>query len=160
MVQVCPVSTKQVNENISRLNAGFTVLMISAYMISGMQFLLIVTIADFILRNIYEGRLNPVIKMNSFIARVVVRRVHLINAGPKIFAARVGLSLSVLGLLLSFISFEAGLIPLAILAIFSLLESIIGFCVACKLYPYLKEFDNRFGNNNNHTDISSQFKTF
>ena len=152
MVQVCPISTKQVNENISRLNAGFTVLMISAYMISGMQFLLILTISDFILRNIYEGKHNPVIKMNSFIARIVVKKVHLINAGPKIFAARVGLSLSILGLLLSFISFEAGVIPLAILGFFSFLESVFGFCVACKLYPYLKEFDNWLNNNN------SQFK--
>ncbi len=126
--------------------------MISAYMISGMQFILFVIISDFILRIIKEGKLNPINKMNSFITRILVKKVQLINAGPKIFAARLGLSLSILALLLSFISFETGLIPLSILGFFSFLEFVFGFCVACKLYPYLKEFDNCLRNNN------SQFK--
>ena len=152
MVQVCPISTRQINEKISRLNAGYTVLMISAYMISGMQFILFVIISDFILRIIKEGKLNPINKMNSFITRILVKKVQLINAGPKILAARLGLSLSILALLLSFISFETGLIPLSILGFFSFLEFVFGFCVACKLYPYLKEFDNCLRNNN------SQFK--
>ncbi len=139
MVKICPVSTKQINENLSRLNALMTVLFTIGYFTSSSIFFLIIIAADFGLRNIYEGKFNPVIRMNKFIANKISLRVHLINAGPKIFAARVGLFLSLTSLTMAMFSFTlASAIPAVILGFFAFLEGAVGFCVACKLYPYLR----------------------
>ena len=56
----------------------------------------------------------------------------LLSAGPKIFAARIGLVFSVIILLATLI----GLITTA-LVFATILEAAFGICVACKLYPFL-----------------------
>jgi hypothetical protein len=62
----------------------------------------------------------------------------LINAGPKIFAARIGLVFSVIILLATLIGLiTTALVFATILGIFSFLEAAFGICVACKLYPYV-----------------------
>jgi hypothetical protein len=69
----------------------------------------------------------------------------MINAGPKIFAARVGLILSLLGSILLFsVSFEAALVVFSILGFFSFMEFALNYCVACKLYPYVLPLNRLF----------------
>lgn len=138
MVKICPISKRQINENISRLNGVFTFLLIASYFISGTPVLLIILLIDFVLRNIYEGKMSPSVRLNSFIVQVADIPVHLINAGPKIFAARVGLIFSLTVVFLFYFgSPSAAIIPLIILGIFSFMEAAFNYCVACKLYPYL-----------------------
>ena len=61
----------------------------------------------------------------------------MINAGPKIFAARIGLTLTVIAFLFALFNFnQAATITMAILGFFSFLEFSLGICVACKIYPY------------------------
>jgi hypothetical protein len=72
----------------------------------------------------------------------------MINAGPKIFAARVGLILSASGA----IALLMGNLPLAmifagVLSFFAFLESAFNYCVACKLYPYFLPLNNLFSKN-------------
>lgn len=148
MVQICPVSDKQINANLSRLNAGFTVLMATAYMVSGSWVFALIMAADFVLRNLFEGRLNPVIKINNYLISFIQINNELINAGPKIFAARVGLALSLLVLGFSIAGFPVAAIVFAgILGLFSFLESVFHICVACILYPYILEIQQKTGRN-------------
>lgn len=139
MVKICPISSKQINENISRLNAITTVLFTVAYIITFSKVFLVVIFADYLLRNIYEGKYSPVLIMNRYIADAVLMKVQLINAGPKIFAARIGLMLSAASLVFGIFSLDsAALVFLLLLGSFSFLEGVFGFCVACKIYPVLR----------------------
>lgn len=62
----------------------------------------------------------------------------LLSAGPKIFAAQIGLVFSVIILLATLIGLiTTALVFATILGIFSFLEAAFGICVACKLYPFL-----------------------
>ena len=145
MVKICPVSAKRINENLSRLNAGFTVLVSTLFLITGLPVFAVILVIDFVFRNILEGRLNPVTRVNSYIIEVTGISRQLINAGPKIFAARIGLVLSTLGAF--FVLYGNSTLALAtigILALFSFLESTFNFCVACKLYPYLLPLNQMF----------------
>lgn len=57
---------------------------------------------------------------------------------PKRFAASIGFSLSALAFFLAvFTGTWAWLLPLAVLCLFSALESFLGFCAGCKIYGLL-----------------------
>jgi hypothetical protein len=94
MLRICPVSEKHVNENLSRLNASFSVICIAALILSKHPVFIFIPFVDFFLRNIFEGRINPIIWLNKRLFDYFSLPINLINAGPKIFAARIGLVLS------------------------------------------------------------------
>ncbi len=138
MVRICPVSSRKMNENVTRMNAAFTVFFVAACLFTGNVAFTVILFFDFLLRNIYEGRLSPVIHLNQYMVGILSLERRMINAGPKIFAARVGLFLSALAMILMISgSVVYALIPIAILGLFSFLELVFGYCVACKLYPYI-----------------------
>jgi hypothetical protein len=65
----------------------------------------------------------------------------MINAGPKIFAARIGLIFSALIVLTYLLNAKIlAFIIAGILGLFSFLEAFFGLCVACEIYPYIYRF--------------------
>ena len=138
MVKICPVSTQMTNVKVSRMNALFTVLLVVACLISGSILYAMLLFIDFLLRNVNQGRLSPIIRMNKYMVGVLSLEPRMINAGPKVFAARVGFVLSFLALVLSITTTHtAAMVPMGILGLFSFLEMAFGYCVACKLYPFI-----------------------
>jgi hypothetical protein len=136
MTEVCPVNERQVNENIARLNALATIVLMSVFLFTPVKWILFILPVDFALRSWLHGRFSPLGRMNRLLARSLHLKEIMINEGPKVFAARIGLILSALALG----SFIAGFSLLAyilggILVFFSFLEAAFGFCVACKIYP-------------------------
>jgi hypothetical protein len=137
MVQFCPISNRTINENVSRLNAFYTFLFAGLYLLSSANIFLAVLIIDFILRLYNEGKSNPVTRMNIYILDKLKVSKKMINAGPKIFAARIGLTLAVMAAILVLAAYyQIAIIVIGILVFFSFLEFAFGLCVACKIYPY------------------------
>jgi apolipoprotein N-acyltransferase len=63
------------------------------------------------------------------------------NAGPKIFAAKTGFVFTCVISLLYWLGIPAASDIFAlILALFAFLEAAAGFCVACRLYPFMPDF--------------------
>ncbi len=138
MVEVCPVNERQINENVTRLNALVTVIVASMFLVTPYRWIIFILPVDFLLRSFWSGRFSPVGTVNKWIVKVFQIGESLINEGPKIFAAQIGLALSGLTVLfylvnLHFIAF----IIAGILVLFALLESTSGYCVACKIYPII-----------------------
>ena len=136
MTEVCPINERQINENVTRLNALVTFIVMSIFIFTPAKWILIILPVDFALRAWFHGRFSPVGRMNKYLVNSLKLGESLINEGPKLFAARIGLIISALAL----ISFFAGFNPVAyilggILVFFSYLEAAFGFCVACKIYP-------------------------
>lgn len=83
----------------------------------------------------------PQLSLVGLAARAITRLLphngKMENAGPKLFAARIGLLFSI-GIVGGLLSGGTGLALTftAVLAIFSLLEGALGFCMACVIYPY------------------------
>jgi predicted membrane protein len=139
MQNVCPITDKRINEQVARLNGVVTVLLVILFILfdfwPGMLFLSI----DFMLRGFFDSRLSPICQFNIVLARQLNLTEKMMNAGPKIFAAQVGMLLS--GVALATFALNCGTICLVIagmLGFFSFLESAFGFCVACKLYPFIR----------------------
>ncbi len=137
MVKICPISERNVNEKVTRLNASFTFVLALLFFMTGSFWILIAILTDFSFRLISEGKLSPVIRFNSYLLDNLKVRKNIINAGPKIFAARIGLTLAVVSIAFWFSGLIlASQITLGILGFFSFLEFAFGLCVACKIYPY------------------------
>jgi hypothetical protein len=141
MSLVCPISERNIDENIARLNAWITFLVVLTFIFSPFKWIIFLILVDFLLRRIQNGQYSYVSMVSRFTSGVLGFRKVKINAGPKLFAANVGLVFSVL--IASF--YYAGLVNVSysiagILAFFTFLESAFNICAACILYPFVSRF--------------------
>ncbi len=135
---ICPISDKLINERVARFNAAFSVLLIVVFGLTQsvipMAFLLI----DFLMRSTDLSHYSLIGLSSKGIIKYFSINEYLINAGPKIFAARMGLVMSSIIILAVFLDVSMLAYVLAgILGLFSFLEAAFGICVACKIYPGL-----------------------
>lgn len=140
MQTVCPITDKRINENVARLNAFITVLLVLSFLILKSWFFLVILIGDFFIRGFIDSRYSLICIISKWITQTLNIKGKLINAGPKIFAAQVGLVFSVVSLLSLLLHYNIfTLVFVGVLGVFSFLESAFGFCVACKLYPFFRK---------------------
>jgi hypothetical protein len=138
---ICPISNNQINERVARLNAAFTLFLLLLFGSSGQWFIPAFLAADFFMRSGNLSRFSPVGYSSRNIVKLLSLEELLINAGPKIFAARIGLIFSLLILFASLAELNTIAFGFAIvLGLFSFLEAAFGICVACKIYPFLHRF--------------------
>ena len=135
---LCPVSDKKINENVARINGAFTVLLL---LLSGLTHSIIPVVflaADFLLRASDYSGYSLVGISSKGIVRYFGLNENIINAGPKIFAARLGFVLT--GLIIFSFILNAYIPAIAlggVLGLFSFLEASFGLCIACEIYPYV-----------------------
>ena len=137
----CPISDKMVNERVARVNAAFTVFILIAFAYTQSILLIIFLAVDFLLRASDYSRFSIIGMASRNILKYLPLKENLINAGPKILAARIGLVITTLIVAAFLSAFNILTLVLAgILTLFSSLEGAFGLCVACKVYPYIYQF--------------------
>jgi hypothetical protein len=132
----CPVDLIPVNENKVRLIALQVCVSSSIYMLTGFWPILILLLVDFTTRSFDLQKLSLLGKNATLLIRVFSIGNKPVDQAPKRFAARVGLTLVTLTLLLNFTYPDTARILAATLVIFSFLESGFGFCAGCLVYAY------------------------
>ena len=137
----CPISFKKIDEHAARLNGFFTVGLLVVFFLTGSLVPVIFLVADFLARGFEQPKWSLLARLSKQILAFTKVKPKPVNAGPKLFAARVGLlfSVMVLGTALAGWSTAATVIAL-VFGICAFLEAAVGFCVACKLYPLLYKF--------------------
>ena len=141
MADACPISFELMNEKVARINGALTVLSMLVFLLTPVKWIIFVLAADLFIR----GFLNPAFSVYSNASKglIQVMKIHpvMTNAGPKIFAARVGFVFCGLVSLFYFSGLPAAGYTLgAVLVLFAFLEAAFGLCVACRLYPYMPDF--------------------
>ena len=134
----CPISDKRIDEQVARLNGAFTVLLLAVFVVSGSLLPILFLFVDFALRSGNLSRYSALAFLSRNIVKSLSIKSKLINAGPKIFAARIGLVFN-LAIILSYFSglINLSLILTGVFGACAFLESAFGFCVACQIYPYV-----------------------
>ncbi|MFW6227713.1 MAG: DUF4395 domain-containing protein [Bacteroidota bacterium] len=134
----CPISPNKINERVARLNGAFTVLLLIVFSLTRHLLPLIILWVDFLIRAADGGKYSPL----AFLSRSAVSYFKLgnvmINAGPKLFAARIGFVFT--SLIILFFVFGYSIVTFSltgILGLFSFLEAALGLCVACEIYPFI-----------------------
>jgi len=138
---ICPVSTDTIDENLARLNGGFTFLTLVIFWFTQSTIPVAFLLADFILRATGNGKYSPITLMSRTVLSVLPLHEKTINAGPKLFAARLGAFFALLITTFLLTGFtQTAVVISGVLGFFSFLESAFNFCVACEIYPFLYKF--------------------
>jgi hypothetical protein len=138
---ICPISDKKINERVARVNGAFTVLLLLLFGFTGQWLIPAFLVVDFFIRSGNLSRFSPLGYSSRNIIKLLPVEELLINAGPKIFAARIGLAFSAVILVASATGMDLTALAFAsVLGVFSFMEAAFGICVACKIYPFVYRF--------------------
>jgi len=140
----CPISGETLDERAVRLVAGITVILLVSYFTFGFSWIPLFLLIDFSMRGVFSRKWAPL----ALIARKVVslldpRKKKKINAGPKIFAARLGIAFSAILFVLQLGGSGASIFSTIVIAMFitaAFLESAFAFCLGCHIYHFLQKF--------------------
>jgi hypothetical protein len=134
---VCPISNEVVNERLSRLNAFFTILLVTAGFVFNSVFFPLFLLVDFFIRAFTTSKMSPVSFASSGIIRLLQLSKKPIDKAPKIFAARLGFLMTLVIATLFLTGFyTASMVVAGILVFFATLEFAFGICVGCLIYTY------------------------
>lgn len=149
---ICPISSSKINETVARINGGLTLLFVVVFLLTGNLYLISFLIVDFLLRSLKKSKYSPFSILSKFIVKTFRLKPRIINAGPKIFAARVGILFSVLIFIFSFIGLNTlAFVFLGVFGFCAFLEFVFGFCVACQIYPFIYKLTYQ-------SDVNTDFK--
>jgi hypothetical protein len=138
---ICPISTNKINENVARLNATFTVTLLAVFLFTSNIIPVVFLLVDFLLRGAELAKYSPLARLSGYILKALRVKSKPVNAGPKIFAARIGVLFSFLILLFALVELPVVAIVFATLfGVCAFLEAAFGFCVACQIYPFVYRF--------------------
>jgi len=133
---ICPISNKKIDENVARFNGGFTVVLLVIFLFTQNIIPILFLLIDFFLRSAELSAYSPLANLSKFVINALVIKKNPINAGPKIFAARIGVIFSIAILISNITGYEtASYVFTAIFGFCAFLESAFGYCVACQIYP-------------------------
>ena len=135
---LCPISDERINERVTRLNALLGILFLITGFATNSIFFFIFLSADFYVRAFTKTKFSPISYVSHQMANTLNLQKKSIDKAPKIFAARIGLLLTLAITVLFLLNFyTAAIIVGGILAFFASLEFALGICMGCAMYTYL-----------------------
>ena len=138
MEQSCPIVHERVDEKLVRLNASIVFIGLLFFVFTPAKWVIIPIAADFAIRVFLGVKRSPICLGIKFTLNVMQAESHLINAGPKRFAAKIGLVLMILIGVLYFFDFTLASKVVGIISLVAIgAEAFSGFCVACQIYNIL-----------------------
>lgn len=136
-MSTCPFSLHSLDENNARLQALFVIFASVALFMTYSWIFALIMCGDFILKSI-----DPKLSVLSFCGKKVLQFFDIppkkTNAGPKIFAAKIGATLmALICVSILFHLFTLVTILLGILFVCAFLEAVFSFCLGCVLYTFM-----------------------
>ena len=135
---ICPVSPERVDENRVRVTALSVVIIMGVYFMTGNTIFPAFLVIDFYIRAFTKLKYSPLSWLSHLFVKLFGTQPVWIPKAPKIFAARIGLLLTMLTTIsamlgLSIVAYVTG----ATLVIFAFLECGVNFCAGCWVYTYV-----------------------
>ena len=141
MTESCPISPEVVDEHATRIGAGLTILVVLAAIWLGRYWIPLALAVDFFLRSRGWSDLSPIAQVAKTVRKAVGLKPRPTNAGPKRFAALIGVIFSLgISAALRFHHPRLALVLAAILIVCAALEAFLGFCLGCKVYGFIQPF--------------------
>lgn len=136
----CPIAPELVNETLVRTYSSVTLIAISLYLFTPFKEVIFISAIDFIIRVTIGVKYSPICTIIKFVLKTGNFPTHMINAGPKKFAAKIGLIITVLMSFSFIFELQTTSIVLGIISFSAVgAEAIFGYCVACKVYSFLPQ---------------------
>ena len=90
MREVCPISFEQINERVAQMNAALVVFSLLVFMFTSFKWIILIICIDFFIRGFFNPSYSLYSAASKNILKILKIKPLMINAGPKIFAAKVG----------------------------------------------------------------------
>lgn len=135
----CPVDHVTISENRARITAFLVFVTALVFLFTEYWPVALLLAVDFFLRGFGYGSYSPLFWLSGWLGKYIVITVRFVDRAPKLFAARLGFILADCLLIAAACEVRPmayGLV--ALLLIFSFLESVFGFCAGCVIYSILK----------------------
>jgi len=135
MAPACPITFRQIDGTIVRINALSLSLMLLAYLYTGQVAFIYFLGIDLIVRLFINKRLSPINQISRLIKVAIRAKTHSTDAGAKRLAAFFALGFSWTIIILHSLGLlnEAKILS-SVFVLFASLEFIFNFCVGCKIY--------------------------
>jgi len=141
----CPVSSITVNENRVRVTAFFVFITSLTYLVVSEWVIPALLAVDFFLRASGKGKYSPLNLLSGWLVRLLKIANRPIDQAPKRFAAGMGFVLACGLFTADIYALSATAFVLALtLALFSFLESALGFCAGCHVYSLIKRLSGSY----------------
>ena len=145
MVTQCPVTSERTGQTATRFSAFIVFTILTLLLVTQSPWIILLIAADFALRGFGYARISPIARTSTALVSGFNINETMIDAGPKRFAARLGLVFSLVISVLLFTGSATGLGACsttacgltAMLALFAGLEAFLGFCVGCRVYSLI-----------------------
>lgn len=136
----CPVDFKTIDEQKTRFTALWVFLLTITFLVVENWLPVGLLLFDFSLRAFEYGKFSPLNKLSDLVINFIRIDPKPIDQAPKVFAAKIGwfFSISII-VVLWFEGSDIAIFLAAVLALFSLLESSIGFCAGCYVYTFFNK---------------------
>ena len=134
----CPIAGYRIDENCARVLAGEVLAMVVAFLLAPdfvRPWLWGIVMFDFAMRAFSMPAWSPLGRLGSAWLRLAGIAPRWVDAGPKRFAAKLGLALSLI--VLGFESLGASMAVVAVATLLSgcaFLEAVFGICLGCHLW--------------------------
>jgi len=140
MAPVCPITFRQIDGTIVRINALSLSLILMAYLLSNQIIFIYVLGIDLVIRLFINKGLSPINQISRLIKVMIRAKTNNTDAGAKRLAAyfALGFSWTIIALHSFGLENEAKILSLVFI-LFSSLELVFNFCVGCKIYFIYKK---------------------
>ncbi len=138
-MSACPISKTQIDGNVARLN-GLISLVFIALGTYNKIFWILLTI-DFTLRS-FIIKYSPIANFSRLILNNINITPKPIDAAPKLFAAKIGLIMSVILIAVSLLGYSSTAFYFSIFfSIPVFLETFFSYCLGCQMYSILMKLN-------------------
>ena len=145
MARSCPISFKQVDGTIARLNAMFITLLVVIFFVTLYTSILYFLVIDFSFRLFGYYNLSLIFNFSKLIKKIFSLKTKMVDAGAKKLATFFGLFFVLLMSILNNLHFDNTLyITGTILLICSSLEMIFNYCLGCEIYHIYQKIKQIF----------------
>jgi len=134
----CPIDSQQVDQSVVRIMAGIVVSLTLFGMSSQPWFVLSFLSLDFLIRGAGRSAYSPLFVFSRKTSNWLKVTPKLVNAGPKICAAKVGFVVCVAALICVLTGLHIVCTLLCVILIFcAALECLFSVCLGCHLYSFV-----------------------
>ena len=134
---ICPISDQRVNEQVTRINAFLSILLVISGFAFNSVFFFVFLLADFYIRAFTKLKFSPLSYVSYYAANALKLNKKSIDKAPKIFAARLGFIFTLIIILFTVLQLHtAAFIVAGVLVFFATLKFALAVCVGCLLYTY------------------------
>ena len=139
-MQACPISYKQIDGTIARINAFFITLSVVIFLYTSLSIVTYILTIDFFIRLYINKKFSPIFNLSKITKKILNLRTNLTEAAPKRLAAYFGLFFSIFISVESTLGlYETAYITSLILLFCSSLELFFNYCLGCKIYYIIKK---------------------